>query len=24
MRQYIHYHVAEGRFVSVGCAIPVA
>ncbi|KQN08017.1 hypothetical protein ASE85_17480 [Sphingobium sp. Leaf26] len=21
MRQYIHYHVADGRFTSVGCAI---
>ncbi|WP_088185325.1 nuclear transport factor 2 family protein [Sphingobium sp. Z007] len=21
MRQYIHYHVADGKFTSVGCAI---
>ncbi len=21
MRQYIHYHLEDGKFVSVGCAI---
>jgi hypothetical protein len=23
MRQYIHYHLQDGRFVSVGCAMPL-
>jgi hypothetical protein len=23
MRQYIHYHLRDGRIVGVGCAIPV-
>jgi hypothetical protein len=23
MRQYIHYHLQDGRIASVGCAIPV-